>query len=114
MTVASAAASGRIVEAGVPRYLALAAYRVGPRCDVRPCLATSTTRETARPQPARAHENRSSPRRITRPPNKGMKQTKPSVLELRSLSPVFDGPTAGSRERGLAKSTRCNYDVVDV
>jgi hypothetical protein len=23
------------------------------------------------------------------PPNKGMKQTKPSVLELRSLSPVF-------------------------
>jgi hypothetical protein len=25
------------------------------------------------------------------PPNKGMKQTKPSVLELRSLSPVFDG-----------------------
>jgi hypothetical protein len=25
------------------------------------------------------------------PPNKGMKQTKPSILELRSLSPVFDG-----------------------
>jgi hypothetical protein len=25
--------------------------------------------------------------------NKGMKQTKPSILELRSLSPVFDGPT---------------------
>jgi hypothetical protein len=28
------------------------------------------------------------------PPNKGMKQTKPSVLELRSLSPVFDGRLA--------------------
>jgi hypothetical protein len=28
---------------------------------------------------------------IARPPNKGMKQTKPSVLELRSLSPVLDG-----------------------
>jgi hypothetical protein len=26
-----------------------------------------------------------------RPPNKGMKQTKPSILELRSLSPVLDG-----------------------
>ena len=25
----------------------------------------------------------------TAPPNKGMKQTKPSILELRSLSPVF-------------------------
>ena len=25
----------------------------------------------------------------TRPSNKGMKQTKPSILELRSLSPVF-------------------------
>jgi hypothetical protein len=25
-------------------------------------------------------------------PNKGMKLTKPSVSELRSLSPVFDGP----------------------
>jgi hypothetical protein len=29
---------------------------------------------------------------ITVPPNKGMKQTKPSILELRSLSPVFGGP----------------------
>jgi hypothetical protein len=29
----------------------------------------------------------------TRPPNKGMKQTKPAqAMELRSLSPVFDGP----------------------
>ena len=25
------------------------------------------------------------------PPNKGMKLTKPSILELRSLSPVLDG-----------------------
>ena len=28
----------------------------------------------------------------TGPPNKGMKQTKPSILELRSLSPVLGGP----------------------
>ena len=33
------------------------------------------------------------------PPNKGMKQTKPSILELRSLSPVFDGPAGGSTRR---------------
>ncbi len=32
---------------------------------------------------------------ITKPHNKGMKQTKPSVLELRSLSPVFGGPVTG-------------------
>jgi len=28
------------------------------------------------------------------PSNKGMKQTKPSILELRSLTPVFDGQRA--------------------
>jgi hypothetical protein len=37
----------------------------------------------------------------TRRANKEMKLTKPSVLELRSLSPVFDGQTEGSdREAG--------------
>jgi len=34
-------------------------------------------------------------------PNKGMKQTKPSVLELRSLSPVLDRPVAMLTERTL-------------
>jgi len=33
----------------------------------------------------------------TRPPNKGMKLTKPSILELRSLSLVLGGPVAGPR-----------------
>jgi hypothetical protein len=50
--------------------------------------------------------------------NKRMKLTSGAKAKARraarSLSPVFDGPTAESRERGLAKSTRCNYDVVDV
>ena len=46
------------------------------------------------------------------PPNKGMKQTKPSILELRSLSPVLDGPVAGPRNGrvGLAllrTNSRC-------
>jgi hypothetical protein len=31
-------------------------------------------------------------RHRSKPSNKGMKLTKPSVLELRSLSPVFGGP----------------------
>jgi len=35
-----------------------------------------------------------SARRATRPPNKGMKQTKPAqAMELRSLSPVLGGPS---------------------
>jgi hypothetical protein len=34
--------------------------------------------------------------------NKGMKQTKPSIMELRRLSPVFDGPVMlGTRAAGL-------------
>ena len=33
----------------------------------------------------------------TAPPNKGMKQTKPSILELRSLSPVFAALLVGRR-----------------
>jgi hypothetical protein len=33
-------------------------------------------------------------------PNKGMKQTKPAqAMELRSLSPVFDGPTEAMASR---------------
>ena len=39
----------------------------------------------------------------TGPSNKGMKQTKPSILELRSLSPVLDGPAEASRN-GRARS----------
>ena len=36
----------------------------------------------------------------TEPPNKGMKQTKPAqAMELRSLSPVFDGPQEVRRAR---------------
>ena len=35
----------------------------------------------------------------TRPSNKGMKLTKPSILELRSLSLVFGGP--GKREANM-------------
>jgi hypothetical protein len=35
---------------------------------------------------------------IAGPPNKGMKLTKPSMLELCSLSPVFDGPCEPHRE----------------
>jgi hypothetical protein len=32
------------------------------------------------------------PSRVTKPPNKGMKQTKPAqAMELRSLSPVLGG-----------------------
>ena len=38
----------------------------------------------------------------TRPSNKGMKQTKPSILELRSLSPVLGGPW---RRRSRARCT---------
>ena len=47
-----------------------------------------------------AYDGRGSERcKSARPPNKGMKQTKPSILELRSLSPVLDVP---SREEDLA------------
>ena len=35
----------------------------------------------------------------TGPSNKGMKQTKPSILELRSLSPVLGGRLKGSAAR---------------
>jgi hypothetical protein len=31
-------------------------------------------------------------RRNTEPPNKELKLTKPSIMELRSLTPVFDRP----------------------
>ena len=45
----------------------------------------------------------------TRTSNKGMKQTKPSILELRSLSPVLDGPVAGPRNgRGSLALRRTN------
>ena len=44
-----------------------------------------------------AWRSRDPLRRATRPPNKGMKQTKPAqAMELRSLSPVFDGPAGGA------------------
>ena len=36
---------------------------------------------------------------IARPPNKELKLTKPSIMELRSLTPVFGGPLE-SREAG--------------
>jgi hypothetical protein len=45
------------------------------------------------------------------PPNKGMKLTKPSILTLRSLSLVLDGPFAGpwnGRALGVARTnSRC-------
>jgi hypothetical protein len=46
-------------------------------------------------------------------PNKGMKQTKPAhAMELRSLSPVLDGPIAGPRNgrvgpASLRTNSRC-------
>jgi hypothetical protein len=42
---------------------------------------------------------------ITKPQNKGMKQTKPSVLELRSLSPVLCGQSRGDWT-GVARSMK--------
>jgi hypothetical protein len=46
-------------------------------------------------------------RRSTRPPNKELKLTKPSIMELRSLTPVFDAYVAV--ERGL----RTEHDLPD-
>jgi hypothetical protein len=42
-------------------------------------------------------------RRPGMPSNKGMKQTKPSVLELRSLSPVFDRLLAGQHNESATE-----------
>jgi hypothetical protein len=47
------------------------------------------------------------PSRVTKPPNKGMKQTKPSILELRSLSPVlgaYRGATCGTSRRVVRRN----------
>jgi hypothetical protein len=42
---------------------------------------------------------------VTRPQNKGMKQTKPAqAMELRSLSPVFDGLLAAQRTDSATES----------
>jgi len=43
---------------------------------------------------------------ITGRSNKGMKQTKPSVLELRSLSPVLDRPFVEPRGQGVRSGWR--------
>jgi hypothetical protein len=84
----------------------------GPKCPWSPkAVADESFRRTCQrrarqPRIAGRHAKAGldCPVRVTGPSNKGMKQTKPSVLELRSLSPVFDAYHEQPPDR---TSTRC-------